>query len=410
MVPRITARAGLPDIRKHGGFLFALLIDSLGTGLFVPFSLLYFNTVAHISISSAGFALSIATFATLPFTPITGALVDRLGAKRLVVASQLLQAVGFVGYLLVSNVPILVVTALLVTGGTRIFFASFSTLIAQMAAPSERTRWYGLVGIMQTIGGGFGGLAAGWIVASGGVAGYYAIVVANVISFLIAAALIFFRVQEARHTVRSDSEDKGYGVILQDRIFLGMTVANVMFTLCALMLGVGMAVYAIKALGVPAWFIGSSSALSTAIVVGLQTFTVRILETRRRTSALFTAGLIWASAFGLLVLALVMPGSILIPYLFVSVAIYAFGSLLYAPTATALAAAMGPENLRGRYIATFELSWGIASAIAPGMFGALFSLDAALPWTVLGALSLVASLIIFRLRSMVPDSANIGKR
>lgn len=83
----LATRLSLPRACGACGFIVALLIDALGTGLFLPFSLLYFKAAAGLSLPAMGLALTIATFLTLPMTSITGALVDSLGARRIVCAS-----------------------------------------------------------------------------------------------------------------------------------------------------------------------------------------------------------------------------------------------------------------------------------------------------------------------------------
>src|SRR5262245_13996674 len=97
----LTQRLGFPRIRGHEALVVAFLLDALGTGLYLPFSLLYFQRIAGLALPAIGTTLTLATVLTLPMNPITGTLVDRFGAKPLVVASQLLQATGFLGYLIV---------------------------------------------------------------------------------------------------------------------------------------------------------------------------------------------------------------------------------------------------------------------------------------------------------------------
>jgi MFS family permease len=129
----------------------ALGINAFGAGMFFPFAILYYQAATSLSVASIGLALTSATLVTLAVNPVTGVLVDRLGARRLVVAGNCLEAVGFAAYLAVSSAATLFAAALLATAGTRMFFASSSALIAESVAGIERDRWYGLVGITQTI-------------------------------------------------------------------------------------------------------------------------------------------------------------------------------------------------------------------------------------------------------------------
>ena len=56
----------------------------------------------------------------------------------MIVISNLLRVVGFVGYLAVRSFPALVVTAFIVQVGSRAFYSSYTPLIAQVAPRGQR--------------------------------------------------------------------------------------------------------------------------------------------------------------------------------------------------------------------------------------------------------------------------------
>jgi MFS family permease len=398
----LAKQLGLPRIKGAEGFLAAVLIDSLGSGLFLPFSLLYFTVAVGLPLLTVGLGLSIATIFTLPITPLTGTLVDRFGAKRLVMLAQLLQGIGFLGYLVVNNAFTLVLFALLAGIGQRMFWAAFFTLIADIATPDDRDRWFGLSGAAQNAGTGLGGLIAGLLVASGGVMGYRIIVVANAISFFLAAALLLFYLQESPRQHADKSEGPGYRALLRDRPFLVLVAANIIFALGSSFLSVGIPVYLVTTLRVPAWVVGAVFAFNTALLATAQTLVVRWLEPYRRTRALGLAGLLWGGWCLLSALAFFIPSSLVIPYLFVITCAFTFAELIHYPTSTALATALSPEAVRGRYLAFFQLSWGVALILAPALFTFLFTVHPTLPWLVAAACMLLVSLIMYRLESYLP--------
>ncbi|MGH3490353.1 MAG: hypothetical protein ACRDP8_20895 [Actinopolymorphaceae bacterium] len=89
---------GLPNARGHGCLLGALGIDALGSGLFLPFSVLFFTMTTSLGLQQVGLALSIAAVARLPATGGAGMLTDRIGPKNALIISNLAQATGFAGY------------------------------------------------------------------------------------------------------------------------------------------------------------------------------------------------------------------------------------------------------------------------------------------------------------------------
>ena len=76
----------------------ALVVDSLGNGLFLPLSLIFFLALTDVPLALLGALLTAATAITLPVPIWAGALADRYGALPIVVAAQALQAAGFVAY------------------------------------------------------------------------------------------------------------------------------------------------------------------------------------------------------------------------------------------------------------------------------------------------------------------------
>ncbi|GHO51720.1 MFS transporter [Ktedonobacter robiniae] len=414
---RLLQLSGIPRIRGREALVLAFLIDALGTGLYQPFSLLYFQKIVQLDLPAIGVALTVATILTLPMNPITGSLVDRFGARQFVVISQLLQAIGFLGYLFVRTIPLLFAMAFLVTAGNRIFYAAATTLIAEVAGHDERDRWFGFVGATQNIGLIVGGLLAGLIVTFGGSNGYRALILANVCSFLLMALALCWRrdAHQSNNQVEDLPRDRveglpddslrgsaladeriGYRAVLADRPFLVLVACNVVFALCSLMMSLGLPIYATETLKLSTATVGALFAFNSLLVICTQTVTVRFLESFRRTRSLLVACLLWIAGCMLFALAPLIPSILLIPYLFGTVAIYTFAGMIAGTISAALAAASSPAHTLGRYMALFELAWGIAGAIAPAMFAWLNVAGPSRTWIALiGPMLIVGPLLLW---------------
>ncbi|EFH85760.1 MFS transporter [Ktedonobacter racemifer] len=350
MSATLAQRLGLPKMHGHGALVVAYLIDALGTGLYLPFSLLYFQRVAGFALPAIGVALSIATALTLPMIPLMGTLVDRLGAKPMVVAAQVLQALGFLGYLVVHSIAVLGVSAFLVMAGARLFYVASSVLITEVASPDERDRWYGLTGATQNLGIGVGSLLAGFLVTFAGTIGYHVLIVENVLSFGLSALLLLHQSPRRPRPRRESFKPISSLAVLSDRPFLVLVACNVLFTLALSLLSTGLPLYITETLNLSTVVLGTLSAFGTGLLIVTQTLVMRLLEPYRRTRSLAVASLLRALGYALLALALFLPRSLLLPYLFVTVVVNTLASLIANPTAIALAAASSPAHLQGRYI------------------------------------------------------------
>jgi MFS family permease len=385
-------RLGFPQIRGTYRFLLVLVIDALGSGVYLPLSLLYFQ-VMGFALPIIGLILTLATFCTIPLSLITGSLVDRFGARRLTASSQLIEAMGLLGYLFAHTVPALFLMAVLVTGGNRMFYASQTTLVVDLALPHERDRWYGLVGAIRAMGSGMGGLLIGFVLSMNHPDLYRVLIGGSALCYLVAGRLLWRLSESGTRPVDPTTPAKS-GAVWKDRVFLGFVISNLAFPLCGFMLAIALPVYLPQAVHAPAWVLGPVLALNALLVISCQTLVVRFLEPYRRTRVLGVAALIWCLSCSLFVLALIIPHSFLVPYLLLVVALHTLASLIYTPTASALVADLSPTTLRGRYLATYEFCWGVASALIPVLFTVLYAITPALPWIVLAGMLAASGMLM----------------
>lgn len=395
---------GFPETQGTYGFLLVLTIDALGSGMYLPLSILYFQVTMGFSLPIIGLTLTIATICTLPLTLLTGSLVDRFGARRVTAGSQLVEAIGLLGYLFVHAVPMLFLMALLVTGGTRMFYAARTALVVDIASSHERDRWYGLSEAIRNVGLGLGGFLVSLVLAMNHPDLYRLLIGVSALCYLLAGSLLL-RLPEPRYRLVGQGTQARSGAILKDRVFLGFLTSNIPFPLCALMLGTALPIYITEAVHAPTWILGPALILNALLVIGCQTLVVRVLEPHRRTRAIGAAALVWCLSCSLFVLALIVPGFLLIPYLLLVVALHTLASLLYTPTASALVADLGPTSQHGRYLAAYEFSWGVANALTPVLFTVLYAVTPALPWMVLAVMVAASGWITLWLERRLPAQA-----
>ncbi|HEU0026192.1 MAG TPA: MFS transporter [Ktedonobacterales bacterium] len=418
----------LPDLHRRHGLIAAIVIDSLGTGLFVPFAVIYATMVARISLSLTGQILSLATAMALLVAPIAGILSDHWGARRLVVTGDLLQATGFAGYLLISQPWQLFVCALCVAAGNQMFWAANGAFLAQVGQPAERDRWFALQGACRSAGLGGGAALAGTVVAAAGVVGYSWLAALNALSFVVAAALIA-RVKldglereqapdepqaglesRSRHSI-TFQDARVYRLVLEDLPFLGFTATNVAFSLIVLSSTLALPIYIVGVLRQPAWVVGVLFSMNAALVALAQMAVVRWTERYRRTRALaFAAGLFGMSFLTLASLsylpkALPTSRGWALVGLIAAVGVYTLAELVMAPLKNALVADAAPDALRGRYMAFYHLSWSVASAGAPMLLMGLLAEGPLWLWLALAAVSYLALLALVRLDALLPERA-----
>lgn len=400
---------GLPNTRGRMPLMFAQTVDALGTGLFLPFAVVYFHVAKEVPLTTVGAILSVAALLALPAGPLAGPLIDRLGPRRVVIVSNLIRVLTFTGYVFADSPWQLVVLVTITYWGESMFWPGAAALVAQVADDGQRARWYAMERVLRNIGIGVGGLLGAALVTVGGTTGYTVVVVLNGVSFLVAAVLVAAWRPAVRPSVPSGGsqvrERGGYREVLADRAFLGVLVTVCVFALCDLALTVLLSAYVIEARGLPAWQPGVLFAINTALVVLAQTAVAGLIERHRRPRVLQVAAGIWVVSFALFA---AVPGGhagVAFGVLALAMVVFTVAELLQAPTSSALTVAIAAEHLRGRYLGLEELMWSVARVLAPAVFTWLLTKGSGLPWLVLSICCLVAVAVLHWLRRVLPAHA-----
>jgi len=85
--------------------------------------------------------------------------------------------------------------------------------------------------------------------------------------------------------------------------------------------------------------------------------------------------------------------------------LYTLAEMIYAPAASALAAAMAPVGMAGRYLALFQLSLAGAATITPALAGSLLAANPQALWLLLAPLMVGAAAWVVLLEPAFPHAA-----
>lgn len=396
---------GIPGMRA---LLVALAVDTVGSGLFLPISLLYFTTVSHLSLSTVGLLASAGALATLPVPLLAGALVDRYGARAVVLGGQALQGLGFLAYLVVHG-PVQVLLAILVVAvGQRAFWSSFFTMVAALPADSTtpgapQERRFALVSVMQAAGYGAGALIGG-LLAAAGTGAYRVVTLADGVTFLVSILLIVSAVPGGATHRDPAAPKSGYRALFRDRPYLALIAVNSVFCLASVWMGVALPIYLVHGIDQP-WLIGPLLALNTLLLAVGQTTVTRVLAPIARTRAITMAGALWVAWSAGFALVTHLPGALVVPYLVVVMVFYTVAEMIHAPVSNALGAAAAPPENKGRYMAAFQYGFTLATIIAPALFTTLFDYRPTAPWLFLAAITALAALTMPALARALPADA-----
>jgi MFS family permease len=369
-----------------GFLLVALGIDNLGSGLFLPLTIVYATSVVGLPLAVAGVTVTLGTVVGLVVPPVAGRLVDRIGPRPVVIASQVLQACGALAFAVAEGVGGVALAVFLLAAGQQLFYSSLFALLSDVVGDRPKDHPFAVVSMVRSACFGLGALLAAWLLA---VEALHVAVLVNAASFVVCALILAVSVH-APHVV---GEKTSGGRV--SRQYLGLIVLTGLLALGFDFFLVGIPVYVLD-LGASTWLPGVILAAHTAVSSTCGTLAVRLTDRLARTTTLAIAGVLIVVWCGLCLAAAGLPAGWRTAWLIGATLVLAAGAVLFGARANALAVALAPAASRGRHLAAFQYAFTVPVVIVPAIV-ALFDVGVWAPWVVvalcasLGAVGFQAS-------------------
>lgn len=377
-------RLGFPDIGPHRRFVSALAIDALGSGIWMPLSMLYFLHQTSLSLVELGLAMTIANTVAIAVVPFLGSLVDRVGPKSVMQAGNAGAAAAFVLYPFAHS--LVAVTALIfcATVTRQAFWSALGPMVTQITRPGERELWFGFLQAMRNAGYGVGGVVSAVALTIGSGAAFQSVVVANAASYVLAFGLMLGVAGGGRLKVADASGEGaqrgGWWVAFADRGYRSLIAVIFCYAMATMTLNVAMPVYFIDLLGLPGWIPGTVFVINTVMIGVGQGLVVRAMTGSTRRRVLHAAVVFTAVSYAMFYAADALSVTTGIVVVLMAAFVYTLGEMTSGPIVSALSAETPPPDQRGRYMAATQLAWGAAAAVSPLLYSALLDRGSLAAW------------------------------
>jgi len=405
-------KLGFPSIGPHRRFVTAIAVDAIGSGVFMPVSILFFLASTSLTLVQIGLALSIASALQLPVAPMVGGLVDKIGPKRVLLAANLVQAVGFTGYAVADSFGSVLAASAVVQLGQTAFWGSYSPVVATISAPGERERWFGFLGALRNASFAIGGLVAALAITVGTTTAYTGVVALNAASYLVAFTLLLsmpshqgVEIPAVEAQTSQSRSVGGWSHVLRDRPYLLLVATNYTYATSAMALVIAMPVYITTSLGLPGWVAGAVFTINT-VMIGLgQGLVVNAMEGAVRTNIVALGAVLTAASYVVLLSADWTGVAVGVVVVLAGAVVYTGGELVAGPVLAALVTDAAPVHLRGRYVSLYQMSWTVSSTVAPVTLTWLLERGSTALWGALAAVALAGVALAGLLRRVMPLAA-----
>ena len=333
-----------------------VLLSAIGTGMTLSLLLVYLHDMRGFTNTFGGFLLSFGAAVSLLIGGPVGALIDRIGPKKVIIVGIIAESIGTGGWAFVQSHRDAIVVMSIQSVGAAFIWPPINVMLTRLTEVKDRQNIFGLNFMLLNLGIGLGGYKDVWENKK--------IVLLSISGLIL---LIF-----------------GYAS-----------------------LQAGLPIYATQYLGLSPKWLGIFYAANTISIVLFQPAVLRRLSRESKYKALIAVGIIWSISWGVVGISPLLPiiaGAIM---LCISQVVFAFGEMIWSPTLPALANELSPEHIRGRTNALTGLQWGVSGVIGPAISGPMLGagLESAWIFTMLiGALLPLP--LFFKLKKMATQQSN----
>ncbi len=383
-------------------------VNYFGTGLILPFEIIYLHQARGISTPTAGLVLAAVMGTAAVVTPFSGALLDRFRAKPVLITGNLANALGYAGFAFVDRPWQAFFCAAVGGAGFGAANTANQVLSLTLVSAEQRASSIALRRVAGNFGLGSGATVAGFIVASANdLRAYQVLYLFDGATFAAFALVVLVGIPNTRLANAPSASDgrTGFRAVARDRLFLVLIVANIVLVMTggALFSNI-LAPFAKAHTPVGPGEIGVVIFINTFFIVVAQIPATRIVKRMRRTHALAATSTLFAIGLLGVLLATFTSSTFAATAVLAGVAIViAIGECAQFVVLGTIVADLAPPHLLGRYLSLYGLSFTAGVALGPAVGGALLATSPDAVWWGGALAAALTGAGMVRLGDRLPD-------
>jgi MFS family permease len=369
------------------------LAKTVGHGIVLSVSVLYFTRKVGISEEQVGVALSAgAALGMLGSVPI-GHLADRYGPRNFTIGLLWLLGLFSGAYCFVHSFPWLVVVVGLALMAESATYASRGALIAGLVPQADRVRVLSYMRSVANLGIGVGAVAGGVALYVDDTAVYLAVLATGGLCFVLSgcAYLTVPTVPAVAATARTGPR----WVALRDRPYVAMALLNTILIAHTTILTVALPIWISTRTAAPSWIYSVVLVLNTVAVVLLQVRMSRGSESLEGGArAMLRAGLLLAGCCVLFATTQGRVAAVAVAALLAGATLHVLGEMLQGAGQWSLSFGMAPDRAQGQYQGLFAMSQQLGTVATPALATLLLTSFGWVGWIVLAVPMALAGLAV----------------
>ena len=385
-----------PQSRK---IIFGICLNAIGGGMTLSLLLVYLHDMRGFTNTFGGLLLAYGSIVSILASTPMGALVDRVGPKKVMIGGLLLNSAAAFSLSQVHThfQAIITITFLNIAG--QAIWPSQSVILTRVTPEKDRPKIFGFNFMLLNLGLGMGGLLSSLIIQRGDLLSFQIMYWVDASTFLLYLLIVLSLRGENvnRYIPKADEPKTGsYKDLFEIKPLMLLGIAGIiLFTFGYGTIQAGIPVFATQFLGLSPKWLGIIFGVNTISIVVFQPLVMRILEKFSRYTALIAIGLVWALSWLFVGVAPYLTLFASGVALSLSQFVFAIGEMIQAPTIPTLANELAPEHIRGRANAWMSLQWSVSGVLGPAITGLMLGADLATAWVIVMFIGCFLSIPLF---------------
>ena len=372
-----------PQSRK---IIFGICLNAVGGGMTLSLLLVYLHDMRGFTNTFGGLLLAYGSLVSIIASTPMGALVDRVGPKKVMIGGLLLNSAAAFSLSQVQThfQAVIVITGLNIAG--QAIWPSQSVILTRVTPERDRPKIFGFNFMLLNLGLGLGGLLSSLIIQRGDLLSFQIMYWVDASTFLLYLLIVLtLRGEHVNKYIPKEHEPKtgSYKDLFEIKPLMFLGIAGIiLFTFGYGTIQAGIPVFATQFLGLSPKWLGIIFGVNTLSIVLFQPLVMRVIEKYSKYAALIAVGLVWALSWVFVGIAPYLPLFASGIALSLSQLIFAVGEMIQAPTIPTLANELAPEHIRGRANAWMSLQWSVSGVLGPAITGLMLGADLATAWVI----------------------------
>lgn len=372
-----------PQSRK---IIFGICLNAIGGGMTLSLLLVYLHDMRGFTNTFGGLLLAYGSLVSIIASTPMGALVDRVGPKKVMIGGLLLNSAAAFSLSQVQThfQAVIVITGLNIAG--QAIWPSQSVILTRVTPERDRPKIFGFNFMLLNLGLGLGGLLSSLIIQRGDLLSFQIMYWVDASTFLLYLLIVLtLRGEHVNKYIPKEHEPKtgSYKDLFEIKPLMFLGIAGIiLFTFGYGTIQAGIPVFATQFLGLSPKWLGIIFGVNTLSIVLFQPLVMRVIEKYSKYAALIAVGLVWALSWVFVGIAPYLPLFASGIALSLSQLIFAVGEMIQAPTIPTLANELAPEHIRGRANAWMSLQWSVSGVLGPAIAGLMLGADLATAWVI----------------------------